>query len=76
MATCRRAGCFLLGAIPAVATYFFGQAKGKTAGKMEAFNSAVATATRQGTGDDAADVLAAEARAHGLRLTVAPPGEG
>jgi hypothetical protein len=66
---------FLIGAIPATATYFFGQAKGKAAGKTEAFNSAVATATGQDTGDDAANALAQEARAHGLRLSVTPPSE-
>jgi hypothetical protein len=56
------------GVAAAVATFLFGRRSGRKSGKTEAYNSAIATARSKTTGDEAADVLRAEARSHGLNV--------
>ena len=59
---------FVIGAIPAVATYLFGQKSGKSSGKTEAFNSAVAAAKGLKSGDEAAQAVTDLAAGHGIRV--------
>ena len=60
---------FLIGAVPAVATYLFGQKSGQATAKTEAFNSSVAAARGLATGDDAADQIGKVAATHGVAVT-------
>jgi hypothetical protein len=59
----------LVGLVPAIATYLFGRRAGWKVGKTEVFNSAIATASGQPTGEAAAEELRAEADAHRIRVT-------
>ena len=57
---------FVLGAIPAIGTYFFG----KKAGEQEAYNSSIATVLAKNAGTDAGTLLTQEAQAHGVNVKV------
>jgi hypothetical protein len=58
---------FLIGAVPSIATYFFGSSKGKSSGKLEAFTSSVSTVRASGN-PALADQLVSEAAGHGVSV--------
>jgi hypothetical protein len=53
-----------------VTTYLFGRRSGRTVGKTEAYNSAIATVANKPDTASAAEQLRQEARAHDLAVKV------
>jgi hypothetical protein len=63
-------GVGVLAVIPSVTTYLFGRRSGRTVGKTEAYNSAIATVANKPDTASAAEQLRQEARAHDLAVKV------